>query len=376
MVAPSLQRAGMEMVVAGLVRGLARRGHDIGVTCSEMRGSVGEVLEREGIRVSVVPAPGLRTLIVPRQLSRWLRQRRPDVVHIHSGIWSKAAWAARIARVPRVVFTMHGLDGARPLYEPMIDAWGARYTTDAVAVSEAFVPYLIDKARVPRSRIRVIPNGIDTGLFRPGPRTGRVRGALGFPDAALVLGHVARFSPVKNHELLVAAFERVASAHPAAHLAFIGDGPLRPAIEARVDALGLRDRVGFLGEVGDLHEVYRDLDILVLSSQTEAAPMSVLEGMASGLAIVATAVGGLPAILAHGEAGILVPPADAAAFATALSAVLADPAERARLSRAARERAEQRYDQEHMLDAYEAVYAGSIEVEPAAHQPRSQVGGR
>ncbi|MCI0432993.1 MAG: glycosyltransferase [Gemmatimonadetes bacterium] len=357
-VVPGLPRAGMEMVVAGLVHGLARRSHDMGVTCTEHKGSLGEMLEREGFPISVVPAPGLRTLVIPLRLSRWLRHRRPDVVHVHSGVWCKAARAAHLARVPRVVYTMHGLDGVRPQYEPLIDAVGARYTTDAVAVSAAFVPYLVDKAKMPRSRVRVIPNGIDTQLFRPGPRTGRVRRALGLAEDAIVIGHVARFSPVKNHDLLLDAFARVATHYPRAFLALIGDGPLRGRIESRVEALGLRSRIGFLGEVGNLHEVYPDLDILVLSSLTEAAPMSILEGMSSGLVVITTAVGGLPAILGGGEAGVLVPPADVGAFANALAAALSSPDGRARLGRAARARVEQCYDQVRMLDAYEALFAG------------------
>ncbi len=357
MVVPSLARAGMETVVVSLTRGLAARGHDVGVTCTESKGPLGHTLESLGFRVTLAPAPGLYTIVLPRRLAGWLRRREPDVVHVHSGVWCKGARAARIAGVRRVVFTMHGLDGVRPRYESLLDMWAGRHTTAAVTVSGAFVDYLTDKARIPASRVHVIPNGIDLDRFRPGPRTMRVRRALQIDDDAVLIGHVARFSPVKNHALLVDAFARVAARTPRAFLALVGDGPLRGQIESQVRAAGLTGRVGFVGEVADLHQVYPDFDILVLSSTSEAAPMSVLEAMATGVPIVATAVGGVPALLGQGEAGVLVPPTGAAELAEALCSLVDDAEERRRLGQAARLRTEARYSDTRMVDAYEALYA-------------------
>lgn len=359
MIVPGLAPAGMEMVVAGLVRGLAGRGHDVGVTCIEYKGLVAESLEASGFRVTLVPTPGLRTILLPLNLRRWLRERQPDVVHIHSGAWLKSARAAAMARAPRVIYTMHGIDGRQPTYIPYLERVAARYTTVIVPVSTAFVPYLVERVHTPSDRLHVIINGIDVDLFRPGPKSGRVRERFDLAYDDVVIGHVARFSPVKNHTMLITAFAEVLRIQPRAFLALAGDGSLRGEIEARVDALGIRSRVGFLGLLSDLPDVYRDLDMLVLPSLSEATSMSVLEGMATGLPIVATAVGGTPELLAHGEAGALVPSDNPRALADALIALIAAPDERDRLGRAARQRAELCYSEDRMLDAYEAIYAGS-----------------
>lgn len=359
MIVPALPQAGMELVVASLTRGFARRGHDVGVTCIQYRGPVADLIEAEGSPVTLVPSPGLRTILWPANLRRWLKQRSPDVVHVHSGAWLKSVRAARMAGITPVIYTMHGIDGSQPWYVPLLERWAARGTTAAVAVSVAFVPYLSERVGVRPGNLHVIANGIDIERFRPGMRTGRVRGRYGLNGDDLVIGHVARFSAVKNHAVLIAAFAEVLHVHPKAFLALVGDGPLRSDIEARVDALGIRSRVGFLGRLGDLPEVYRDFDLLTLPSFSEASSMSLLEGMACGLPIVATAVGGTPDLLGQGEAGALVPNDDARSLAAALITLAGEPDARARLGQAARQRAESRYSEDRMLDAYEALYAGA-----------------
>jgi glycosyltransferase involved in cell wall biosynthesis len=210
---------------------------------------------------------------------------------------------------------------------------------------------------VPPDLIHVVQNGIDTTVFRPGARDSSFRTSLEIPDAALVIGHVARFSPVKNHKLLVEAFAQVARAHADVYLLLVGDGPLRPDIVARVTALGIGDRVRFLGQRSDLPPVYRELDLFVLSSNAEGTSMSILEAMASGLPIVATAVGGTPDLLGHGEGGVLVSPNDAGALATGITRLILDPSLRDDLGRRARERAVARFNEETVLDRYEQLYA-------------------
>jgi len=357
MVVPALPAAGMEMVVRRLTEGLSGRGHDVGVTCLHSLGPVADDLRRAGHAVTLVPTRGVRTIFLPRGLTRWFHDRRPDVLHIHSGAWLKAVRAATRARVARTVFTMHGFDGRLPWYDPLLDRWAARRTGTVVAVTEALVPYLTGRTGISPDKVRVVPNGIDVWRFAPGPRSGVLRRRFGLDDDDIVIGHVARFSPVKNHSMLVDAFALVLEREGRAFLALIGDGPLRETIEARVERLGIGRRVGFLGHVTDPPTMYRELDLLVLPSFSEAASMSVLEGMASGLPIVATAVGGTPALLAHGDAGVLVPSDDAASLATALIRLAGLPEERARLGRAARDRAVSRYGEEAMLDAYERLYA-------------------
>src|SRR5215470_17713410 len=135
MVVRGLAAAGMEVVVARLCRGLSRRGHVVGVTCIEYCGDLGESLQRDGIRVSLVATPGIRTILWPRILTAWFRRIRPHVVHVHSGAWLKAARGAARAEVPRVVHTIHGLLDHETWTSIQIKRWAAHYTHVIAAVS-------------------------------------------------------------------------------------------------------------------------------------------------------------------------------------------------------------------------------------------------
>ncbi len=356
MLLPALYPAGMETMVAELCRGLAARGVEVGITCLESEGAMAPRLREEGLRVSVVPTPGFLPNLIPAEpLRRWLRELRPDVAHVHSGVWLKAAQAARAAGVPRVVFTSHGLLDRIPRHHVHLMRLAARLTDSVVGVSEPLTSYHAVTARTRPGQAVTILNGVDTGRFRPGAPSGAVR--RGFDhDHGPVVGIVARFADVKDHATLLDAFAIVHRARPDAVLALIGDGPLRPVLAAQVAALGLGQAVQFTGAASDMPPVYRDLDIFVLCSVAEGTSISILEAMASGRAIVATAVGGTPMLLDHGRAGMLVPPGNPAALADALLELLADPGQRTALGRAARERAEAVFSQRTMVDRYLELY--------------------
>lgn len=366
MVVPSLIAAGMEQVVATLVRALARRGHQVGVTCTLQVGTVGTLLQAAGHPVRVVPAPGLLTNLWPSALTRHLIGVRPDVVHVHSGVWLKAARAAWLAdRIP-LVHTVHGLLDHEPWHERPLKKIAARYTTALVAVSEALRRDLMERIGISHPKPRVILNGVDTQRFTPGCPSAGLRRQLGLDETCLLVGHVGRLAPVKNHEMLLRAFAEVSRQIAAAHLVLVGDGELRAAIGERVTALGLQQRVHLVGERQDLPNVYRDLDVFVLPSHAEGTSISLLEAMSSGVACVATAVGGSPAVLADGAAGRLVPAGNTVALAQALRSLLESREEREELARRARERAARQYGERVMTDAYEGLYREIVGARDAA----------
>lgn len=356
MVVPSLVTAGMEMVVATLARALARRGHEVGITCTQEIGAIGEQLRAEGFPVALVPAPGIFTNVWPRALAHSFAKRRPDIVHVHSGVWLKAARAARMAGKIPVVHTVHGLLDVEPWHEGIIKRAAARRSAAIVTVSEALRADLVTRVGIRTPAPEVILNGIDTQRFAPGPRTMVLRGAMQVDGATPVLGHVGRFSPVKNHRLLLEAFARVVATHPTARLALIGDGELRGALESQVSSLGIRDHVYFAGEQRAVAPLVADLDVFVLCSISEGTSISLLEALASGTPCVATAVGGNLAVLDRGNAGVLVPSNDVAALAEALDALLASPDARRDLAQRGRAHALAAYSEEAMTRAYEHVY--------------------
>jgi glycosyltransferase involved in cell wall biosynthesis len=362
MLLPSLPRAGMEVVAGNLAGVLRERGHDVGFTCLEGPGELGVELREAGFRVSVVPAPGLRPNIVARELGPWLLERRPDVLHVHTGLWLKAVQAAQHARVPRTIYTLHGIHVIEPWYNRYMSRLAARRTDRIVAVSESLRNYLYHNARVHPDRVSVIPNGVSATRFRRGEPSAEERERFRLPGLdRRIVGVVARLDPVKNHALLLDAFALVVREAPDAFLVIVGDGPLRSKLEQQIERLHLQHHVLITGVHTDTAPLLRQFDVFVLSSDSEGTSMSILEAMATALPVVATAVGGTPALLRDGACGVLTPPDNAAALAQALLDVLADPARARRLGAEARRVVEAEHSEEYMTDQYEEVYsAGSV----------------
>jgi glycosyltransferase involved in cell wall biosynthesis len=255
-----------------------------------------------------------------------------------------------------VIHTEHGLLDHEPWYGILLKWWAARHTSSIAPVSEALRRYLTENVRLDPRKVTTIANGVDTERFAPSPGTGVVRNLAAVPHDALVVGHVAGLKPVKGQLLLIDAFASVHAALPQAHLVIVGEGALRPLLETRIRALNVSDVVHLIGEVSDTAPVYRDFDLFVLSSKAEGTSMSILESMASGVAVVATAVGGTPDLLADGRCGVLVPSGDRDALAGALIRLLGDQRTRRELGVAGRARVVERYSEEAMIDAYEALY--------------------
>jgi glycosyltransferase involved in cell wall biosynthesis len=362
MVLPSLVVAGMETMTRDLVLGLSALGHGVGVTCLEDEGALAEGLRENGVAVSLVPCPGIGANFRPdAALGAHFATLGCEVVHTHNGVWAKATLAAQAAGIPAVINTLHGFAHGEPWFHEPFRWWGARHTDKIVAVSASLRDHLIEKTHVPASRVTVLPNGIDTDRFAPGRRSGALRERFAIhPDAPLV-GCIARLDPVKEHALLLAAFSRILLSHPDARLVLVGDGPLRGALEAQVAATGLSHAVLFAGNCPDPVPIYRDLDAFALASRSEGTSISILEALASGLPVIATAVGGTPDLLCGGECGLLVPSGDAEALANAIIRVLDEPALKAHLAEAGRARAVSAFSQTAMVEAYETLYWSVLE---------------
>jgi glycosyltransferase involved in cell wall biosynthesis len=360
MVVPSLVRAGMETMVARMAIGLVARGHDVGITCLEHDGELAVQVREAGVTVRTVSTPGLRTNIRAPALEKWFTDRAPDVIHSHSGAWLKSARAARRAGVRRVVHTIHGIEGREPLHLRAMMRIASLYTDQIVVVSESLRNYLASGCGIPTARVLTISNGVDLAAYEPTANQAAVL------DAALersrewkddmIIGHVARLSPVKNQQLLIEAFGTVAARRDDVRLVIVGDGPLRGVLMRQVEELGLTDRVNFVGATADVQSWLALFDLFVLSSDQEGTSMSILEALATGVCVAATAVGGTPALLDGGRAGLLVPPRNPALLAEAMLSLLADPARRQALAAAGQRHVASAFSHATMLNRYEAIY--------------------
>jgi glycosyltransferase involved in cell wall biosynthesis len=321
------------------------------------------VIEARGVRH--VPLANATRAMAPHkdllaigELTRLFRRLRPDIVHTHNpkpGLYGRIA--ARAARVPVVVNTVHGL------YAMPQDDWKKRavvYSLERLAstCSDAELVQnpedLVTLRRVlhePAAKLTLLGNGID--LTRFGGRNdaaelrAKVRAELGVDDATVVVGAVGRLVLEKGYVELFDAWERLRSNHPDAVLVVVGPSDddksdaMPPEVTARARASGVR----FLGMRDDVDELYLGMDLYVLASHREGFPRSAMEAAASGLPIVATDIRGCRQVVEDGHTGALVPVRSADGLVDALDRLLRDPALRAEMSSAAAARAAVEFDQ-------------------------------
>ncbi|HSL17561.1 MAG TPA: glycosyltransferase [Methylomirabilota bacterium] len=307
----------------------------------------------------VAPAADLRALA---GLRRAIRDFRPDVVHTHS---SKAGvlgrLAARLERVPVVVHTVHGF-GFTPLQPPLkraaflaAERAAARWTSHFVVVSAVNLERGIELGLWPRERASVIRAGVRLDRFRGRGDGAAARARLGLPAAAPVVTQVGNFKPQKAPLDFVRAAAAIARQVPEAHFVMVGDGPLRGAAEALAAELGIADRLHFPGWWDDIPGLLAATAVSVLSSRHEGLPCSVVESLAAGVPVVATAVDGTPEVVRPGVNGELVPPGDVEALAAAVAGLLTDEPRRRRAAEVAADGLDE-YDIDRMVRALEELY--------------------
>lgn len=314
-------------------------------------------LDRRGIGRYEAPEADRLTRQTP--LTAVVRSFRPDIVHIHR-TWPLsdryATPAARRAGVSKVITTEHirfEKCGAR---DRIAKRFLARFDSKIVAVSRAVAISLARYWRVDPDRVKVIDNGIDTDRFRPAASGSGQRTGL-FPDrCSHRITAIGRLEEQKGFDLLIDAFALVRGKFTDPFLVIAGEGGLRPELEKRVRDAGVEDAVRFAGPVPDVLPLLRETDLFVLSSRWEGLPLTVLEAMAAGAPLVATAVDGTAEAVRDGEEGLVVPVDDIPALAAAMSAVLGDREAAAGRAAAARARVEERYSLRRMVDDYRMVY--------------------
>jgi glycosyltransferase involved in cell wall biosynthesis len=337
-------------------------------------------LRARGVTQLLLAPPGPlaeRALVEGFELERWLpaseldvfsmsharailKRFAPDVVHAHSAhAHATGVPAARWAGVPavfvsrRVDFRVRTNLLSRMKYAMRVD----RYLCISEGVRAAMLA-----SGVPAARLALVPSGVDLAEVRADAArvAPSLRSLAGLPADAEIIGTVASLAPHKNHALLLDAAREVVTARPRAHFVWLGEGECRPALERQRHALGLEARVHLLGFRGDALALMTQFDVFALSSYLEGLCTSLLDAQVLGVPIVATAVGGVPEVVADERTGRLVHALEPSAMARALIGALADPARRAGWAEAAKTSVEA-FGIAHTAERTLAVYRDVLE---------------
>lgn len=330
-------------------------------------------LESAGVRCLLIPTltrevHPIKDLAALRALIQVLRREKPAIVHTHTskaGVLGRIA--AKIAGSPVLIHTPHGHVFYGHFGRPaswvflQIERRLARITTHMIALTEAERQEHLARRVGRADGFAVVPSGIDLERFRcmVGLFGRRPQGITCPPDA-VVVGSVGWLTEVKGHRFLIEALARLKPHHPRLHVVIVGSGRLREEYAALAERLGVGKAVHLIGERQDVPDCLAAMDFFVLPSLNEGMGRALVEAMAAGRPVVASKVGGVPAIVEDRRTGLLVPPGDPVALAAAIDALLRRPDLAKALGAAAGESIGSRFGAQAMVRAVEEVYETAL----------------
>ena len=359
---------GQEIRILTEAVSLRGRGHRILVACHP-QSQLARRAKKAGLEVFLLP---FRRPIDPWltwPIYRLVKRESVDLVNTHSSVdsWT-ASVAARLVKVP-VIRTRHlGVPIKRDPFSRLV------YTHLAdriITTGEAIRRLLIHDLKLDPSTLVSIPTGIDLDRFDPNKvERGAVRRELGLGEDAALVGIVAVLRSGKDHGIFLKAIPLVVKAVPSARFVIAGDGPQRRRIVELIAEMGLGRFTLMVGHREDIPELLAAFDVVVSTSKTEGIPQSLIQALAMERPVVATDVGGVPEVIRDGKSGLLVPPGDHEALASAIVRLLLEDETALGLGRQGRRLVEKEYSLGTMLDRLEVLYQGLLD------RPRTRAGTR
>jgi sugar transferase (PEP-CTERM/EpsH1 system associated) len=352
---------GMENGVINIANGISLDRFRLSICALDSTETFSQRIRDPNTQYHLLPklASGIDWRLVMR-LRRLIQLAKVDVVHSHN--WATFLYAVLAAKWAGIAI-IHGEHGKnneelnehnRPKY------WAKRIlgrrvesiVTVSHAIADEWAGY-----RIPIDRIQCIQNGVDTERFRPTDAEVEYRRQFGLAEEGWMFGSVGRFDPIKNYDVLVAAFAQLHRSFPKAHLAFLADGPCEGSLRRLAAELGVADSIYWLGRRSDPEKFLRALDIFVLPSKSEGMSNVVLEAMASGLPVVCADLPGHREVFDPGHEGIVISPCTAETLAAELMQLAPDTQRRTSLGEAARRKVVERFSIKRMIADYERLYA-------------------
>ncbi|MCS6809357.1 MAG: N-acetyl-alpha-D-glucosaminyl L-malate synthase BshA [Bacteroidota bacterium] len=311
----------------------------------------------------------LYTLSLASTMVDVIRYEKLDILHVHYAIphATSAYLAKQIIRKERdikIVTTLHGTDitliGLEPSFLPLVK-FSIEESDAVTSVSRFLREKTLSNFNIKNKEIHVIPNFIDTTVYKPSQECGLRKQYA--PHGEKILMHVSNFRPVKRVSDTVKILHEVLKT-VAAKLILIGDGPERSEAERLSRELGIDDHVRFLGKQTALPQILSAADVFLLPSQSESFGLAALEAMSCGVPVVATSSGGIPEVVVHGETGYIAEIGDTARMARYVVDLLTNPKKHRRFSEASRRRAVEEFDTRLLLPHYIALYERLLAQQP------------
>jgi glycosyltransferase involved in cell wall biosynthesis len=355
----SLSRDGTQTFLVNLVKGLAERDYEQRVYClnNVVNADILRALTDSRAHVVVIGKVQLATLIGFSRLFIEFRRWRPVIVQTFLPFGDTIGRAlAHAASVPILVSSIRCRNINKSWWQFLLDRMTIRWVDRVIFNSQQVIPFALSYEGVRAEQAVYIPNGVSFEQQSRSLDALGIRSKLGISPAARVIGTVGRLSPQKGHRYLLSAFAQVLAQVPSAVLLVIGDGPLRSELAEEARQLEIAERVHFLGQRGDVPDLLACMDVYVQSSLFEGMPNAVMEAMAAGKPVIATAIDGTKELISDGETGWLVEPSDAKAMAEGIVTVLKNPTEARRRGAAAAQRVRTDFSLERMVNAYDQLY--------------------
>ena len=292
---------GAETMCENLTYALRKAGHQVSVvSLYAERTPISQRMEASGVRIVYLDKKlGLDLSMIPK-LAKVMKQENPDVVHTHLDVIKYAVAAAKLSGVKKCVHTVHNVadkEAEGRIQKITNKLYFKLGWSTPVALSPEVKRTIVDFYDLPENKVPVIYNGIDLSRCLPKESYGA--------EETMTLLHIGRFNEQKNHKGLLEMFRKLKASHPQCRLELIGDGELRAEMEVHAQKLGIADSVSFLGSQSNVYPYLQKADLFVLPSKYEGMPMTIIEAMGSGLAVVAADVGGIRDMLMDGVSGYL-----------------------------------------------------------------------
>ena len=362
----SFMLGGTETQAVELARRLDPSRYQVTIGCLRREGPLLDRLKGSSIKVvEVGMGKGIDSpsgMLGVLRLARRLRKQRIEILHAHD-LWSNLVGmaAAMLARVPVTITSQRDLshDAWYGTYRGRILRFFQGHSSIVLTNAKAIRDGLITNDGLPEQKVCVVYNGVDLEKFqsKKSNRESLFPGSTGKKLVVLVGNMI---SGVKGHADLVSAATSIVKLHPETQFVLVGEGGKRSEFEAQAEAAGVKPNFLFLGRRTDVPEILACCDIAVLPSLAEGMPNAVLEYMAAGLPVVASALGGNLEVIEDGVSGLLVPSQDPKALSQALNRLLSDDQLASRLAEAARGRVVQGFSFEHLVEEVDALYTGLL----------------